>query len=427
MAKRPGEVEVLKAGQTATGKLRHADGTEEPYTVTFTTQDLDALIAIHDPAKYGKSVIGADHIPKGPAYGTVDYYRRDGETLFAHVDWWHPKAEAAVKSGAYFKASANIIPDFKGTGQNYPAGFDILGRQWPAFDGMADVTLADGAPVLQFGGRDLLTFDGDVQQVEIVSPDQSYKAGDLQRELAAETLREKTQTVISKVRDKVNDFLWGAPDPATALPQVQQLIEDAKAAVTDPAIAGDADDLDEVVGMSNGGDEMKPEEFKAMLQQGLTEILPAMVKAEFAATLEPLKAGLAELTAGTEAQAAAARGQAVAAFSATVDRLITSENKPLAAAMFEHLAGATLAFAGPDGAEVTINGLEALQKIGALKGARPPQRPVLGFSHGGTQVDAGSTDPNLRAARLVKYVDEQKAKGRTDLTLAAAQAEMRVA
>lgn len=99
---------------------------------TFTTDDLDSMVANHDATQPAPLVVGH---PKtdDPAYGWTEGLKRDGELLLAKARPTVPAFEEAVKNEIYPNRSVSITPTDNGWKLKH-IGF--LGAAAPAVEGM---------------------------------------------------------------------------------------------------------------------------------------------------------------------------------------------------------------------------------------------------------------------------------------------------
>lgn len=117
-------IEVFRAGT-------HTDS--QGRTATYTSDDLDQVIANHSDADAAPIVIGH---PKtdDPAYGWTAALKRDGDSLLARFKDVEPHFAAAAEAGRYRKRSVRLVK----TGNGWMLGHvGFLGAQRPAVSGLA--------------------------------------------------------------------------------------------------------------------------------------------------------------------------------------------------------------------------------------------------------------------------------------------------
>lgn len=230
-------VHVLEAGQKMTGTVRDtATGKSEPFTVTFSDDDLDWLASSYDPVGKTRGVLGVDHRREGPQYGDFSELEKRGTALFARLDNLFPVAEEAIATKAYRSLSSNIDLDYNGSGKPYFLGADLLGAKIPA--------MAGGAPIQLGASARVASFETGVQQVEIVYPGDDYKPGDLKNALLEETARDRANTVIDKARQLADNVWWSTKKAADKIAAVMQIFSDAAPLVADTTIVPDPEECD---------------------------------------------------------------------------------------------------------------------------------------------------------------------------------------
>ena len=102
-------------------------------TRTWTTADLDRIVATYDPAKREAPLVIGHPKDNAPAYGWVDGVKRAGERLHAQFKQVPDQVKNLVAQGRYKKRSISIYPD----GSLRHVG--LLGAVPPAVPGLKDI------------------------------------------------------------------------------------------------------------------------------------------------------------------------------------------------------------------------------------------------------------------------------------------------
>lgn len=400
------EVEVLRAGETVRGWKRLADGTKQPFEYTFTSDDVDVLETGYDPEGAGTARLGVDHRGTGPAYGLFDRVRstvwdnsetgKTEKSFIAHLGHVADIVRTAVRTKAYNAGSAEILPNWKGR-RLYFAGFDLLGAQWPAFGGLAPITLGAGdSPIQLSAGTERWVFSDDPVAVEIVPESAEYQDGALENELREEESQARMNRVMGKAWDLFSR-IWCDPTKKAAekLAAVQKIASDVSPLVADDALAP------AVSLYSNGGMEMTKQEFDAQLTAAVKTAVDG-VRHEFSSTVEALKTELAaakvETTAAIEKAQTEARRAEILTFASTALPVGASDEAKSELEAF-CFAIAPVEYAVGDQKK------SALEFFKAHSAARPaPRVPTSSFSHASPN-GAAVTQPAPPAAKPSGYLE----------------------
>lgn len=148
-------VEIFKVGQHP--------GKGDLAAVTFTTADLDQLVANLDPAQPVPHVITHQELYSPFAYGQVVELKREGDSLLARSDKINPQFEALVRAGNLYNRSIRILQTNKGYELGHVAW---LGAEPPAVAGLAPVEFA-----AQTASTDFMLTTGGVGMPEITPAD----------------------------------------------------------------------------------------------------------------------------------------------------------------------------------------------------------------------------------------------------------------
>ncbi len=101
---------------------------------SFSAGDLEQLAGSFDPRLFKPSV-NIDHADSGPALGSVEGLRWDGEYLRADLANVPGELAAQIDNGRYPHRSAEIYPDLDGKGA-YLRALALLGARPPAVKGL---------------------------------------------------------------------------------------------------------------------------------------------------------------------------------------------------------------------------------------------------------------------------------------------------
>jgi len=130
-----GWFEIFRAGRhTAT------NGT----TRTWSKEDLDEIASSYYPQTH-EAPITLDHAKSGPAFGWIAALKRDGDRLLARAKDVTDGLKGLVQSALYKKRSAEIYPNFQGTGRLYLRAVSFLGAAVPSVKGLRDVGFSEEA------------------------------------------------------------------------------------------------------------------------------------------------------------------------------------------------------------------------------------------------------------------------------------------
>lgn len=123
-------------------------------TRAYTRDELAAMAAAYDPARFAAPLVVGHPQDNAPAYGWVARLVAEGDDLFAEVDAIDPLLVDAIRVGMYRKISASLyLPDSPANpvpGGLYLRHVGLLGGAAPAVKGLAPVTLAEGDGVAEF-------------------------------------------------------------------------------------------------------------------------------------------------------------------------------------------------------------------------------------------------------------------------------------
>lgn len=123
----PGEIEVFRAGKYPQG--------------TYTSADVQTLVDTYDAKNEHVAYLGVQHKPEGQpegrAYGVIESLRRIGDSVVGKFrDTVHPAVKNAFAAGEVASWSAEIYPDYKGSGKPYLKAVKLLGAVPPAIKGL---------------------------------------------------------------------------------------------------------------------------------------------------------------------------------------------------------------------------------------------------------------------------------------------------
>lgn len=107
---------------------------------TFTTGDLDAIVASYDPATLEAPLVFGHPTTNAPAYGWVTSLKRQGEKLFASFAQVPAAVRQLVAQGQYKYVSMSLMPDRKRLRH-----VGLLGAAVPAIEGLGAVEFKGGA------------------------------------------------------------------------------------------------------------------------------------------------------------------------------------------------------------------------------------------------------------------------------------------
>ena len=110
-------------------------------TKTWTREDLDAIASSYDPQVH-EAPITLDHAKSGPAFGWIEALKSEGEKLLAKAKDVSEDLRELVRSGHFKKRSAEIYPDFQGSGEPYLRAVSFLGAAVPAVKGLREVSFS---------------------------------------------------------------------------------------------------------------------------------------------------------------------------------------------------------------------------------------------------------------------------------------------
>lgn len=133
----PSQDPWIAIGQTGTWK--DSGGTPR----SFTTADLDAIIANYDPKQEEAPLVLGHPKTDDPAYGWVRGLKREGGRLFAQVAQVPAELSHAVQTGLYRYVSMALHP-----GGKRLRHVGLLGAVPPAMKGLGPVQLNDGDGVV---------------------------------------------------------------------------------------------------------------------------------------------------------------------------------------------------------------------------------------------------------------------------------------
>ena len=123
-------------------------------TRLYTADELAAMAAAYDPARFAAPLVIGHPQDNAPAYGWVARLAAEGDDLFAEVDAIDPLLADAIRVGMYRKISASLYlpesPSNPVPGVLYLRHVGLLGGAAPAVKGLAPVTLSEGDGVAEF-------------------------------------------------------------------------------------------------------------------------------------------------------------------------------------------------------------------------------------------------------------------------------------
>ena len=123
-------------------------------TRLYTADELAAMAAAYDPARFAAPLVVGHPQDNTPAYGWVARLVAEGDDLFAEVDAIDPLLADAIRVGMYRKISASLyLPESPANpvpGVLYLRHVGLLGGAAPAVKGLSPVTLSEGDGVAEF-------------------------------------------------------------------------------------------------------------------------------------------------------------------------------------------------------------------------------------------------------------------------------------
>ncbi len=115
---------------------------------TWTTADLDSIVANHDPDHPVPHVITHQELYSPFAYGRSAEVKREGDLLYVRSKDIAPEFEKLVQDGRLYERSVRILP---ASGGGYKLGHIAwLGAEPPAVEGLAPVEFSKGGEVMDF-------------------------------------------------------------------------------------------------------------------------------------------------------------------------------------------------------------------------------------------------------------------------------------
>ena len=131
-------IEVFKAGTRTDSQGR---------TKTFTTADLDQVVANHDPEHPAPHVITHKEVYSPFAYAQSADVKREGDSLLVKADKVEPQFEKLVRDGRLYERSVRLMPTDKGWKLGHVAW---LGAEPPAVEGLAPLQFESGQEFYDF-------------------------------------------------------------------------------------------------------------------------------------------------------------------------------------------------------------------------------------------------------------------------------------
>ncbi|TCW31419.1 hypothetical protein EV669_105120 [Gulbenkiania mobilis] len=154
-------------------------------TRLYTADELAAMAAAYDPARFAAPLVIGHPQDNTPAYGWVARLVAEGDDLFAEVDTIDPLLADAIRVGMYRKISASLyLPESPANpvpGVLYLRHVGLLGGAAPAVKGLAPVTLSEGDGVAEF--EEVCRKQS--EQGDPVMSDQTPELAELKAKLAA--------------------------------------------------------------------------------------------------------------------------------------------------------------------------------------------------------------------------------------------------
>ncbi|WP_132098480.1 hypothetical protein [Gulbenkiania mobilis] len=151
----------------------------------YTADELAAMAAAYDPARFAAPLVIGHPQDNTPAYGWVARLVAEGDDLFAEVDTIDPLLADAIRVGMYRKISASLyLPESPANpvpGVLYLRHVGLLGGAAPAVKGLAPVTLSEGDGVAEF--EEVCRKQS--EQGDPVMSDQTPELAELKAKLAA--------------------------------------------------------------------------------------------------------------------------------------------------------------------------------------------------------------------------------------------------
>lgn len=158
-------------------------------TRTYTADELAACAAAYDPARFAAPLVIGHPLDNTPAYGWVARLVAVGEDLFAEVDAIDPLLADAIRVGMYRKISASLYlpesPSNPAPGVLYLRHVGLLGGAAPAVKGLAPVTLAEGAEVVEQVAEFAEVCRNQSEQGEHAMSEQNPELAELKAKLSA--------------------------------------------------------------------------------------------------------------------------------------------------------------------------------------------------------------------------------------------------
>jgi len=113
----------------------------------YTQQDLDEMITNYDPVHAHEAPISTDHEQEGPAQGWVSQLKREGTLLYAKFKQVSDEFRSQIREGRFKKPSAEIHPNYEGSGKKYLYAVTFLGARVPQIKGLPAAAFSDGNAV----------------------------------------------------------------------------------------------------------------------------------------------------------------------------------------------------------------------------------------------------------------------------------------